>query len=66
MHAPQVRDSLVEALGSLVPGSFGNIEWRILGRSIAAEFALHSQEAGEVTCENAAMKKLAEQFNSVT
>jgi hypothetical protein len=43
----------------------GNIEWRILGRSIAAEIALHSQEAGEVTCDNAAMKKLAEQFNSV-
>src|SRR5208283_3562893 len=51
-------------LGSLVPGSFGNIDQRILGRSIAAEIALHSREAGEVTRENAAMKKLAAQFNS--
>jgi hypothetical protein len=52
-------------LGSLVPGSFGNIDQRILGRSIAAEIALHSREAGEVTLRNAAMKKLAAQFNSV-
>jgi uncharacterized protein YbjT (DUF2867 family) len=51
-------------LGSLVPGSFGNIDQRILGRSIAAEIALHSREAGEVTRENAAMKKLAAQFIS--
>src|SRR6202789_2848852 len=52
-------------LGSLVPGSFGSIDQRILGRSIAAEIALHNREAGEVTRENAAMKKLAAQFNSV-
>src|ERR1700728_2339108 len=52
-------------LGSLVPGSFGNIDQRILGRSIAAEIALHSREAGEVTRENAAMKELAAQFNCV-
>jgi uncharacterized protein YbjT (DUF2867 family) len=52
-------------LGSLVPGSFGNIDQRILGRSIAAEIALHSREAGEVIRENAAMKKLASQFESV-
>ena len=52
-------------LGSLVPGSFGNIDQRIIGRSIAAEIALHSRETGEVTRENAAMKKLAAQFNSV-
>ena len=52
-------------LGSLVPGSFGNIDQRILGRSIAAEIALHSQEAGEVIRENAAMKKLAAELNSV-
>jgi hypothetical protein len=49
-----------------VPGSFGNIDQRILGRSIAAEIALHSQEAGEVIRENAGMKKLAAQFNSLT
>jgi hypothetical protein len=49
-------------LGSLVPGPFGNIEQRILARSIAAEIALHSGETGEVTRENAAMKKLAAQF----
>jgi uncharacterized protein YbjT (DUF2867 family) len=52
-------------LGSLVPGSFGNIDQQILGRSIAAEISLHSREVGEVTRENAAMKKLAAQFNSV-
>jgi len=56
----------VGLLGSLVPGPFGNIDQRILGRSIAAEIALHSREAGEVIRENAAMKKLATQFNSVT
>jgi hypothetical protein len=48
-----------------VPGSFGNIDQRILGRSIAAEIALHSRETGGVTRENAAMEKLAAQFNSV-
>jgi uncharacterized protein YbjT (DUF2867 family) len=48
-------------LGSLMPGPFGNIDQRILGRSIAVEIALHSREAGEVTRENAAMKKLAVQ-----
>jgi hypothetical protein len=53
-------------LGSLVPGPFGNVDQRILGRSIAAEIALHNREAGEVTLENAAMKKLVAQFNSVT
>jgi uncharacterized protein YbjT (DUF2867 family) len=52
-------------LGKLVPGSFGNIDQRILARSIAAEIALHNQETGEVTRENAAMKQLAAQFNSV-
>ena len=57
---------LVGWLGSLVPGPFGNIDQRILGRSIAAEIALHSREAGEVIRENAAMKKLARQFKSVT
>jgi uncharacterized protein YbjT (DUF2867 family) len=51
-------------LGSLVPGPFGNIDQRILGRSIAAEVALHSGEAGEVIRENAAMKKLAAQLNT--
>jgi uncharacterized protein YbjT (DUF2867 family) len=53
-------------LGKLVPGPFGNIDQRILARSIAAEIALHSQEAGEVIRENAAMKKIAAQLNSVT
>ena len=53
-------------LGSLVPGSFGNIAQQVLGRSIAAEVALHSRDAGAVTLENAAMKKLAVQFNNVS
>ena len=50
-------------LGSLVPGRFGNIDQRILGRSIAAEIAFYNRETGEVTRENAAMKKLAAQLN---
>jgi hypothetical protein len=53
-------------LGGLVPGPFGNIDQQILGRSIAAEIALHSREEGEVIRENAAMKKLAAQINRVT
>jgi uncharacterized protein YbjT (DUF2867 family) len=53
-------------LGRLIPGSFGNIDQQILGRSIAAEIALHSREAGEVSRENAAMKKLAAQFSDAT
>jgi hypothetical protein len=56
----------VSWLGSLVPGPFGNIDQRILGRSIAAEIALHNRETGEVSRENSAMKKLAVQLNSVT
>src|SRR3984885_15079679 len=55
----------VGLLGRLVPGSFGNIDQRILGRSIAAEIALHSREAGEVIRENAAMKTLAAELDSV-
>jgi uncharacterized protein YbjT (DUF2867 family) len=46
-------------LGRVVPGSFGNIHQRILGRSIAAEIALNGREVGEVALDNAAMKKLA-------
>ena len=52
--------------GRLVPGPFGTIDQQILGRSIAAEIALHRQEAGEVIRENAAMKQLAEQFDTVS
>lgn len=51
----------VGRLGTLVPGQFGNIDQRILGRSMAAEIALHSRESGEVIRENAAMKELAAQ-----
>jgi hypothetical protein len=36
--------ALASWLGSLVPGPFGNIDQRILGRSIAAERVLHNQE----------------------
>ncbi len=53
-------------LGRLVPEPFGNIDQRILGRSIAAEIAFHSQEAGEVIRKNAAMKKLAAQLHTVS
>jgi uncharacterized protein YbjT (DUF2867 family) len=51
-------------LGRLLPGPFGTIDQRILGRSIAAEIALHSQEPGEVIRGNAAMKKLAALLNT--
>ena len=49
-------------LGNLVPGPYGNIDQQILGRAIAAEIALHNQDAGEVIRENAAMKKIAAQL----
>jgi uncharacterized protein YbjT (DUF2867 family) len=49
-------------LGKLVPGPYGNIDQQILGRSIAAEIALHSRDAGEAIRENAAMKKIAAQL----
>jgi uncharacterized protein YbjT (DUF2867 family) len=49
-------------LGKLVPGPYGNIDQQILGRSIAAEIALHNRDAGEVIRENAAMKKIAAQL----
>ena len=52
-------------LGTLVPGSYGNIDQRILGRSMAAEIALHNRETWEIIRENAAMKKLAGQLNSI-
>ncbi len=44
-------------LGSLVPGSWGNIDQRILAR------AMYSRDSGEVVRENAAMKRLAAQLN---
>jgi len=50
--------------GSLLPGQYGNIDQQILGRSIAAEMALHSRDAGEIIRENAAMKKLAAELRS--
>jgi hypothetical protein len=53
-------------LGRLVGQPRAWVVWqydqRILGRSIAAEIALHSRETGEVIRENAAMKKLAAQL----
>ena len=54
----------VSLLGKLVPGPFGNIDQRIVGRAIAAEIALHHPEIGEIIRENAAMKKLAAQFKA--
>jgi uncharacterized protein YbjT (DUF2867 family) len=57
-HTP----SWVAWLGWLVPGRFGNVDQRDIGRSIAAEIALHSHETGEVVLENGAMKKLAAKY----
>lgn len=48
-------------LGRLVPGRFGNVDQRDIGRSIGAEIALRGGETGEVILENAAMKALAQQ-----
>ncbi len=53
-------------LGRLVPGAFGNIDQRILARSIAAEIALNSRKTGQVARENAAMKNLAAQLKVET
>jgi uncharacterized protein YbjT (DUF2867 family) len=47
-------------LGRLLPGPYGTIDQRVLGRAIAAEVALHSRDTGEVIRENAAMKRLVE------
>jgi len=58
VHTP----AWVSWLGKLVPGRFGNIDQRILARSIAAEIALHSRDAGEVIRENTAMKEFATQL----
>lgn len=57
-HTP----SWVAMLGRLIPGPYGNIDKQVLARSIAAEIAWHSRETGEVSYENAAMKKLAAQL----
>jgi uncharacterized protein YbjT (DUF2867 family) len=51
-------------LGRMIPGPFGAIDQRILGRSIAAEIALHNSERGEVSRENAAMTKLAAELTA--
>jgi uncharacterized protein YbjT (DUF2867 family) len=48
-----------EWLGALLPGGYGNIDQRILGRAIAKEIALRKRATGEVIYENAAMRKLA-------
>jgi uncharacterized protein YbjT (DUF2867 family) len=52
-------------LGMLVPGSFGSIDQRIIGRAIVAEIALHCGDTGDATLGNADMKKLAAQFDRV-
>lgn len=49
-------------LGKLVPGKFGNIDQQVLGRSMAAEIALHSGQSGEVILENAGIQQLAAQL----
>src|ERR1700761_9387114 len=54
----------LEWLGNVIPGHYGDIDQRTLGRSIVAEIALHSREAGEVIIENAAMRRLATQLES--
>jgi uncharacterized protein YbjT (DUF2867 family) len=48
-------------LGKLVPGPFGSIDQRDIGRAIALEIALHGRDTGEVIRENGAMKRLAAQ-----
>lgn len=53
-------------LGRLVPGRFGNIDQRVLARSIAAEIVLHSRDSGEAVRENATMKRLAAELHGMT
>jgi len=48
-----------EWLGALLPGGFGNIDQKILGRAIAKEIALRGRATGEIIYENADMRKLA-------
>jgi uncharacterized protein YbjT (DUF2867 family) len=60
VHTP----AWVAWLGRLVPGPFGNIDQRILGRSIAAQIAVYRGDAAEVVRGNAAMKQLAAQVES--
>lgn len=49
----------VGALGHLVPGPYGSIDQKILGRAIAREIAFYKRATGEVIYENADMRKLA-------
>jgi len=49
----------VAALGSLVPGKFGNIDQQTIGRAMAKEISLRGRATGEIIRENAAMKALA-------
>lgn len=59
-HTPAWMDWL----GRLLPDPYGNIDQQVLARSIAAEIALHKDDTGTVSYENAAMKKLAAQLDS--
>ena len=46
-------------LGRFLPEPYGNIEQNVIGRSIAAEIAVHAGDTGEVIYQNAAMEKLS-------
>lgn len=46
-------------LGRFLPGGFGNIDQRDIGRAMAAEIALNHAETGEAILHNADMRALA-------
>ncbi|MFL6448637.1 MAG: hypothetical protein ACJ746_13245 [Bryobacteraceae bacterium] len=51
-------------LGNLIPGRFGNIHQRILGRSIAAEIVLHNEILAKLSAKMLQMKRLAAQLDA--
>jgi uncharacterized protein YbjT (DUF2867 family) len=53
-HTPRAA----EWLGKLVPGQWGNIDQRDIGRAFAAEIAVHGTETGVVYYDNRGMRAL--------
>ena len=56
-HTPRV----VEWLGRIIPGRFGTVDQRDIGRAFVAEFQLHAQKRGVEGFENGAMRALSRQ-----
>lgn len=56
-HTPK----LVDWLGRIIPGKFGTVDQRDIGRAFVAEFAQHAQKSGVEAFENGAMRALSRQ-----